>query len=349
VREWDKVAIAYGYSQFPAGTDEHAALDDLLRRATDRSLLFITDEDARPLGSVHPHAHLWDNGPDPAAELNRILQVRTAALKRFGEDAIRPGQPMATLEDTLVPLYLMHRYQTQAAAKEIGGVDYRYALRGDGQLITEIVSAQTQRQALHTVLETLSPEALTLPDSLLRLLPPRPPAYPRTQESFTGRTGLTFDPEGAVESAANFTLELIFEPTRASRLVQYEASQSHFPGLEEIVEATLKATWYAPRRKGPEALTQFTVEDATLERLLALAVSKEASPEARAQTNDEIHKLNAWLKTQVAVKLPTDLRAHWTAAIDRIAQFQKDPAKFTPAVNFAAPPGQPIGDDENFD
>ena len=184
IGEWDKVAIQYGYSQFPAGRDEHAALDDLLRKATDRGLLFITDDDSRPLGSAHPHAHLWDNGSDPALELNRILQVRAAAIKRFGEDAIQPGQPMAQIEDTLVPLYLLHQYQTQAAAKEIGGLDYRYALRGDGQLITEIVSAPAQRQALEAVLKTLSPEALTLPDFLLRILPPRPPAYPRTRSLF---------------------------------------------------------------------------------------------------------------------------------------------------------------------
>ena len=117
-------------------------------------------------------------------ELNRILAVRSAALQRFGENAIQPGQPMALLEDTLVPLYLLHRYQTQAAAKEIGGLDYRYALRGDGQLVTEIVPAAAQRQALDAVLKTISPETLTLSESLLKILPPRPPAYPRTQESF---------------------------------------------------------------------------------------------------------------------------------------------------------------------
>src|SRR5271156_5107754 len=108
-----------------------------MRKATDTGLLYITDEDARPLGSAHPHAHLWDNGTDAADELIRIFAIRAAALARFGENAIKPGVPMAQLEDTLVPLYLLHRYQTEATIKEIGGLDYQYAPRGDGQPITK--------------------------------------------------------------------------------------------------------------------------------------------------------------------------------------------------------------------
>lgn len=346
---WDKLAIAYGYTQFPAGTDEHSALDALLRKSTADGLLFITDEDSRPLGSAHPHSHLWDSGANPAVELNRILAIRSAALQSFGENAIQPGQPMALLEDTLVPLYLLHRYQTQAAAKEIGGLDYRYALRGDGQLVTAIVPAADQRQALDAVLKTISPETLTLPESLLKILPPRPPAYPRTQESFPAKTGLTFDPEAAAASAANLALELLFEPTRASRLVEYQARQPDMPGLQEVIEATLKATWYAPRKTGLEALTQFTVEDAVLEHLLGLAASHNASAEAAARATNEVRRLNEWLKQQASGESVAALHAHLMAAVDRIAEFERDPRKFTPASHEQAPPGQPIGDVEDFE
>ncbi len=134
--------------------------------------LYITDEDARPFGSAQPHAHLWDNGTDPAAELQRVLTIRAAALNNFGPDAIKPGTPMAQLEDTLVPLYLFHRYQTEAAIKEIGGLDYRYNVRGDGQPDPAIVSPAEQKKALAAVLKTLTPETLTLPESLLKILPP---------------------------------------------------------------------------------------------------------------------------------------------------------------------------------
>ena len=40
---------------------------------------------------------------------------------------------MATIEEVLVPLYLHHRYQVEAAASSLGGIYYIYAMRGDGR------------------------------------------------------------------------------------------------------------------------------------------------------------------------------------------------------------------------
>jgi hypothetical protein len=341
---WDKVSIEYGYSQFSAGTDERAALDNILNTAQASGLYFITDEDARPLGGAHPHAHLWDNGPDPAAELNRILKVRAAALARFGEDAIQPDRPMSELEDTLVPLYLLHRYQTEAAAKEIGGLDYRYALRGDGELVTKIVDSANQQKALDAVLKTLAPETLTLPESLLRILPPRAFGYPRTRESFEGHTGLTFDPAGAAESAAGLTLTLLFDPQRASRLVEYHARNSANPGLNQVIEAVFQATWKAPRATGLAAEIQHVTEASAVEHLLALAANPTSSAEARAQARAEALSLRSWLSARSAEN--PEEKAVRTAAIARIEAFEKNPEKFTPATDVVAPPGQPIGDDE---
>jgi len=344
---WDKVSIQYGYSQFSAGADERAALDSILNNAQASGLYFITDQDARPPGSAHPHAHLWDSGPDPAAELNRILKVRAAALARFGEDAIQPHTPMAELEDTLVPLYLLHRYQTEAAAKEIGGLDFRYALRGDGELVAKIVDPANQQKALDAVLKTLAPETLTLPESLLRILPPRAFGYPRTRESFDGHTGLTFDPAGAAESAAGLTLTLLFDPQRASRLVEYHGRNAANPGLNQVIEAVFQATWKAPRATGLGAETQRITEVSAVEHLLALAANHSASPAARAQARAEALSLRSWMSAKVtkAPESPEE-KAVRTAAIARIEAFEKDPEKFTPATDVAAPPGQPIGDDE---
>ena len=336
IGEWDKVSIAYGYGEFPADKD----LAEVLVKAQKRGLYFITDEDARPLGSAHPHAHLWDNGADPATELDRVLAVRAAALKRFSMDAIPVGTPMSRLEDVLVPLYLMHRYQTEAAAKEIGGLDYRYALRGDGQEVTAIVSPADQRKALAAVLRTLSPEALTLPESLLRLLPPVPPGYERTRESFAAFTGLAFDPVAAAESAADLTLGLLFNPQRAARLVEYHAREGSNPGLEEVLNDVLKATWQAPRANGLAAETQTAVESATLEGLLGLAASAQTSSEAREIARFELTGLKTQLSS--ASGLP---RAHRAAALARIAEFERDPAKFVPVAPVDAPPGMPIGQD----
>jgi Met-zincin/Domain of unknown function (DUF5117) len=341
---WDKVAIAYGYSQFKPGSDEHAALDDILKLAQSNGLYFITDQDSRPLGSAHPHAHLWDNGPDPATELDRILTIRAAALKRFGQNAIPSNTPMAQLEDTLVPLFLLHRYQTEAAAKQIGGLDYRYALRDDGQMVTAIVDPGVQQKAVAAVLKTLTPETLTLPESLLRILPPRAPAYPATRESFAGHTGLTFDPGGAAEAAADLTLRLLFDPQRASRLVEYHARDAANPSLTQLIDAVFQTTWKAPRVEGLEGQIQRATEMSTLEHLLALAANPSASSEARALARAETLVLRSWISA-VPSGAPAE-RAVRAAALARINAFERDPEKFTPAPDVAVPPGQPIGDDE---
>jgi hypothetical protein len=364
---WDKAAIRYGYSQFAPGTDETAALDELIRQELRSGLRYITDADARPFGSANPYAHLWDNGGSAPEELTRMLAVRKAALARFGQNAIRPGEPMAQLEDTLVPLYLLHRYQTEAAAKWIGGLNYSYAVRGDGGMVAEPVSPEDQRKALRAVLATLSPEILTLPESLLRMLPPRPPDYPRTRESFGAHTGLTFDAEAPVEASAELTAALLFDPSRASRLVEYQARGAKQLGFEELADAVLGATWKSARRHGLEEQTQFTVEDVILDQLLRLAASGvgqgtsagaatpagisieegrsgPASPEARAQALAEVGKLENWLKSTPFAGDTPAYAAHRAGAMAVIERFRSDPAKFAPAPELPAPPGQPIGD-----
>ncbi len=213
---WDAVAIDFGYRQFADPGQERTGLQAILHHAHEQGLYFMSDADARPAGGAHPHAHLWDNGADPAVELDRLMQIRAAALQRFGENAVPMGAPLAELEDTLVPLYLMHRYQAEAAVKEIGGLDYRFQLRGDGQMDAVIVDGARQRRALSSVLATISAATLTLPEPLLKILPPRPPDLPRTGDSFAGRTGPTFDPVAAAESAADHDLASAVRP-RARR------------------------------------------------------------------------------------------------------------------------------------
>jgi hypothetical protein len=351
IGEWDKVAIDYGYREFDQSSrpvEDTAALNNILEASEKRSLIYITDADARPFSGAHPHAHLWDNGPDPAAELDRILTIRGAALARFGENAIKPGTPMAQLEDTLVPLYLLHRYQTEAAIKEIGGLDYRYALRGDGQLVTEIVSPADQKKALTAVLKTLSPDTLTLPEPLLKILPPRPNGLNRTRESFPSETGLTFDPIATAEASADLTLAVLLDPARASRLVQYHMRVPDAPSLRGVLETVSKTT--AERPEGGHTMSsevERAVEFRALEAMLALAVNPKASTQARAIARSHINDV---LKSLTTAPPLTDTAEaiHRAALIDRINEFQRDPAKFTPAKPIEAPPGMPIGDDEDF-
>src|SRR5215217_1847312 len=174
IGEWDKVVISYGYQDFAPGTNETQALDHTLSDAFKRGLMYLTDQDARPPSSASSVAHLWDNGTNAIDELGNVMKVRAAALRRFGENNIREGAPMATIEDVLVPIYMYHRYQVEAATKLIGGQDYTFSGRGKGDRNPQIVAPEEQRRALAIVLDTLKPDALAVPEALLRLIPPRP-------------------------------------------------------------------------------------------------------------------------------------------------------------------------------
>jgi hypothetical protein len=338
---WDKVAINYGYRQFSVPANEPLELDAILKDATQSGLVYISDEDARPAGGAHPFAHLWDNGEDAAEELVRVMKIRAAALNRFGENAIPMGAPLAQLQDTLAPLYLMHRYQTEAAIKEIGGLDYRYQLRGDGQRNAAIVAPGEQSKALRAVVMTLSPTALTLPESLLKLLPPRPPGFPHNQESLPSKTGLTFDPIAAAESAADLTLSTLFNAQRAARLVEYNARLAGAPSLEEVIETALAASRpaRAPPRSAERGLVgqvQSAIYARTVEAVLTLAADPKASVSVRAIASAKLDDI----KHHADLSLPVEAYLN-----HRIQEFQNDPRKFVTATPVEAPPGMPIGDE----
>ena len=349
IGEWDKTAIEYGYRQFAPGTSaeaERTALDTLLVASEKSGMPYITDQDARPVGSAHPHAHLWDNGADPAVELDRILTLRAAALQRFGPDAIKAGTPMAQLENVLVPLYLLHRYQTEATAKLIGGLSYEYNLRGDGQPDPVIVSAEVQRRALAQVLRTLSPQVLTLPENLLKQLPPPPPGFPPTRESFASETGLTFDPVAAAESAADLTLALLFDSERASRLVQYHARDLRTPDFKEVVDAVMQTVARRSDRSDLGGVIGRTIEFRTVEALLRLAATPTTSIEVRNLVRQQLAALKA--EPPSSHNDSAEEIALHQAITARIGEFERDPARFTPAKPIDAPPGMPIGmDDED--
>ena len=247
-----------------------------------------------------------------------------------------------------MPLYLLHRYQTEAAVKEIGGLDYRYQLRGDGQMNPEIVAPAEQNKALAAVLKTLAPETLTLPEALLKIMPPRPTGLPRTRESFKSETGLTFDPIAAAESAADLTLTGLLNPARASRLVQYHMRVNEAPSLRGVMEAISTATAYRP--EGGHTMSsevERAVEIRGLEAMLALCVNPEASSQARAIAR--AHIADVLIQWTTAPPLTDTAEAiHRAGLINRIEEFEKDPAKFVPAAPVEAPPGMPIGDDFGY-
>jgi hypothetical protein len=349
IGEWDKVAIAYGYQDFAPGTDEAAALDRTLSEAFARGLMYLTDQDARPASSASSVAHLWDNGTNPIDELSNVMKVRAAALRRFGENNIREGAPMATIEEVLVPIYMYHRYQVEAAAKVVGGQDYTFSLKGKGDRNPQIVAPEEQRRALAAVLETLKPEALALPESLLRLLPPRPPGYQRSRENFRIRTQPVFDALAPAEAVADHVSGFLLNQERAARLVQFHARDSRNPGLAEVIDRILAATWKAPAATGYAGEIQHSVNSIILLDLMLLASGERASNQVRAIASFKLEQLKSWLATQSRLAVDENHRAFLFYSLEQIKRFQEDPKKMNLTFAQAPPDGQPIGMQSQMD
>jgi len=347
---FDKAAVEFAYRDYPDGVNADEASRAVLEKAFASGLVFLSDSDSGPAGA-HPLTAAWDNGRNLVDELERVIRIREIALKTFSEKRIRPGTPMAVLEEVLVPAYLYHRYQTEAAAASIGGQLYFHRLRGDGQKPAAIVPPDEQRRALAAVLRTITPEFLALDERIVDLIPPRPPDYDGAAETFSGRTGETFDPFGPVEAAAGMTAGLLLNPARASRLVEFHARDQRNPGLAEVIDALLAATWL--EKPGPVHSTykfevKRIIDKTALAGLLGLAASGEASSQARAIALLEIEKLKGALSERAKRDADLDDKAHALFGLYQIGRFAEDPKAFSVPAFTEPPPGAPIGDEDPF-
>lgn len=337
IGEWDKVAVACSYADVPQAQPQHKFLDSIITKATQNGLQFITDSDARPRGGAHQNAHLWDNGKNAADELEKILKIRKTAIENFSVDNIRKDEPYSVLEDVFVPLYFLLRYQTEAAVKLIGGLDYNYAVKGGKESVLARTDKKLQQEAIDEVLKTLSAEVLAIPEDKLELFPPRAYGYGRSRESFKSNTGVAFDPLGAASTSSEMTLSLLLHPERAARLVQQKALDKQQPGfgevLDQLISHTIKTS--SPENAYLNAV-QNTVNFNVLRHLMGLAISKNATPQVRARTNQAIADIQQWLKGR-------DNEVYNEMSWE-IEQFRKNPDKFelkntTPKI----PDGSPIG------
>ena len=342
IGEWDKQAVAYGYQDFPEQVDEDEALEEIIMETIDRGLMYLSDEVARPQGGSHPYAHLWDYGTDVVSQLDHILEIREIALNQFGERNIRKGRMMAELEDVLVPIYLFHRYQTEAAVKLIGGVEYHYTVRGDGQPAPQMVAGDRQRDAISAMLKTLNPEVLALPEHLLDMIPPRPARVPQTREHFRGYTDPNLDPVAMAEVAADLSAGLIFNANRAARLLNQQARDASMPGLEELVNEVLANSVLADRHDGYYGAVQRGVNTAVVRNMIQLAADSDAAPDVQSVTSFLLTDLQDQLHEKAETG-ETIWRAHYQHLADMISDFRDDPATFEAPSAPYTPPGSPIG------
>ncbi|MCL6266111.1 zinc-dependent metalloprotease [Flagellimonas myxillae] len=338
IGDWDKVTVAYSYADFPNGTDENEALKAILKKSQDDGLRYISDQDARPRGGSHALAHLWDNGRNASQELDNVLEIRKTAIDNFSMDNIRSGEPNSVLEDVFAPLYFFHRYQTEAVSKLIGGLDYNYATKGDGQHTVRTVSAASQENALKTILKTLNASEIALPKDKLELFPPRAIGYGKSRESFKGRSGVSFDALAAAETAADMTLGLLLHPERASRLIQQKSLDKDQLGLTDVLETTLEGTFDELHRDDYLNEVQQTINFRVLYHIMNLAAHKEVHPQVNALANATLKSLRTSL-------LNSGKNATSEELVRRIDSFLKAPDKFKWIPVPKIPDGSPIGMD----
>jgi hypothetical protein len=351
IGEWDKVTIAFGYSQFAEGTNEGRALTEILDRAWARDVRYMSNQD---LGA-HARVDQWSNGTDPGVELDRMLEVRRAALSRFGENAIKRGMPMAQIEEVLVPLYLHHRYQVEAATNVVGGMHYIYSIRGDGREPVRMASAAEQKTALDALMASIAPSALALPPALLKKIPPRPAGYGRSRELFPRYTGLMFDAVTPAVVAATHVVSSLLAPDRAARMVEQRALDPTLPGLEQVIDALYAASFGARTATPYEAEVKRAVERVVIEELMELAGSA-SMPQVRAIASHRLQRRADELSRVVASSdgdggaraqsADEGAIAHARAIVLDVKRFMERPATAVASTMppIAVPPGAPIGE-----
>lgn len=369
IGEWDKVAAAWLYSEVKPGTDEKSALDAIINGAYARGLRFVDDAQARGVDGAQPYGSVWDNGADPVAALAETMRVREIALLHFGDNAIKPGRPTSELKAVLAPIYLYHRYQVDAAAKLIGGYEFRYALKGDGPHAGAPVEAGRQRAAMSALLTTLDPAALDLPDAILDLLTPELESFDGRSggaELFASDTGPMFDLLAAADAAATKTLSAMLHPARIARLVEMERRDPSALSYGEELDAIEARLFWTPAedrraeiaRREQTRYVSMLIEIATGGEAagesqapslgLSFGPGATASPEVRLRTNAYLKSLAARLGASPVDGLGNN-RAHREALKDVITAHLARPA---PAIGPVArapkiPPGSPIGGGED--
>lgn len=344
IGDWDKAAVTWGYQDFPSKVNEDKALNDLLNDQAKKQLYFITDSDSRPIGSSHPEAHLWDNGKSPVGELNHLMDVRTKVLENFSEKNIPVGAPMAKLEEVLVPMYMIHRYQLEGAVKVLGGTYYNYKLRGDVQPRQRVVPRAEQDAALDALINVMAPKNLAFPDHIIAMIPPRPPGNGRSRETFNVRTGVNFDPVAPGETIAGAVMSYIFNAQRATRLVQQKALDQSQIGLTDVVNKLLQDISGRTYSNHYYLELKRATEKQMVNALMNLYNSNGASSQARAEAGLALVTIGERMNPQES-GISTADKAHKFFINNMITRFFTNPGDLQVQRALTPPDGSPIGTD----
>lgn len=337
---WDKVTVAYSYQDFPEEVNEEIELQKILSDAFANGLKYLTDQDARPMGSASISAHLWDNGVTIYDDLYNVLNIRKKAIENFSADNIKSHEPYSVLEDVFVPLYFFHRYQTEATAKIIGGLEYSYAVKGGNETIVKRVSGTIERTALQAILKTIAVDEIAIPKEKLALFPPRAYGYNRTRESFKSKLGVEFDAFSAVETSSEMTLELLLHPQRVSRLIAHKSLDNSQLGFEELLDELIANSIKKTHKDTYYQELQNIINLEVLEQLFYLSSNKNQYPQVNAIVDFKLDEIKSYLKDGKSTGLQ---KMYDKAMIEMISSFEKNPTSFKRQNAPKIPDGSPIG------
>ena len=346
IGEWDKISVAYSYSEFRENQNEKTELNKILDKSYDDGYRFITDYDARAKGGAHVNAHLWDNSEDVTAGLDEIIKIREKAINNFSEKNISKGSTYSELEDAFVPIYFLHRYQTEAVVKLIGGLDYNYAIVGDGQVVVNNLDKQTQLNALKSVLRTLDEDFLIIPAEKLKLFPPRAYGFPRTRESFKSLMGVAFDPISAASTSSDITLSLLLNHERLNRII-LQSSMNTGISIDHIFEALfklLKDNNNVFDQKDYISIVQDVVSENILKHFMNISVNDKYMSHVQASANYYLNEFYSNLKRKISDKKLKNSDKYYINYLKKtIDDFKNSPEKYELKKSLKIPDGSPIG------
>ncbi|GFD91863.1 periplasmic metalloprotease [Alteromonas sp. KUL156] len=295
---WDIHVVAYGYQDFASDAEEAEALAKIIVKGRNDGLSFKSDPDTRSSRHASANGHMWENGSNPLDAFDEISQVREMALANLGLDTLSPNSSLSSLENALVPIFLLHRYQLEAVAKQVGGLVYEYERKGDytqaqGQ---QFVAPAVQQRAMQQLITATTADYLTIPESVLALIPPTAYGDDITREHFTGKMGLMLDPVSAAASASNFAFELLLHPERLNRLEWQTRStkdRRKKVGVSMLVKQILNVHWYKNKSQSPLAKRLQLV---ALNAVMKAVTNDKLAPEVRMEAELALLEFSEWLE-----------------------------------------------------
>ncbi|WP_297513060.1 zinc-dependent metalloprotease [uncultured Caulobacter sp.] len=349
VGAWDRFVIDWLYGVAPAGVDEKAWLKAKADKSQADGLRYVSDEDARAADTPHPLGAVWDNGSDPVAELDHVMAVRKIALDRFGLRNLPKGASVADLRRIVVPIYIFQRYQVDATAKLVGGIDFTYGAEGHKHEASRIVSADRQSAAIDALLRTITPAALDLPDTALDVLTSgQSQGGDHAYEIETFQQGPVFDLPAAAEVAADLVWSDLFAPARLNRLMEAKRRDPAQPGVEGLLDKALAFAAFDGKATGRQAELARRVRQRLVVGLAQALADKDLSPTAGALIRARLVDWGKGLKTAVG-DAADKAQARVLAGVVLDESGERLAALIAEGkAKVAVPPGPPIGEDDWF-